>query len=78
MFFGSLLRTLTKHYNPDHKVLVLPDEFPQLSYMDEVVRSLALAVLRGHNVTLWPIVQSLTQLKNIYGESWELFLSIGW
>ena len=73
MFFSSLLRTLTKHYNVDHKVLVLLDEFPQLSYMDEVVRSLA--VLRGYNVTLWPIVQSLAQLKKTYGEEWELFLS---
>jgi type IV secretion system protein VirD4 len=73
MFFSSLLRTLTKHYNPAHKILVLLDEFPQLSYMDEVIRSLA--VLRGYNVTLWPIIQSLQQLRDIYRENWELFLS---
>jgi type IV secretion system protein VirD4 len=72
MFFNFLLRTLTKHYNPDRKVLVLLDEFPQLSYMDEVPRSSA--VLRGYNVTLWPVVQNLGQLKTIYGENWETFV----
>lgn len=73
MFFNFMLRTLTKYYNTQRKVLVLLDEFPQLSYMDEVTRSAA--VLRGYNVTLWPVVQSLGQLKKIYGESWEIFIN---
>lgn len=71
--FNFLLRTLTKYYNQDRKVLVLLDEFAQLSYMDEVPR--ASAVLRGYNVTLWPIVQDLGQLRSIYGDKWETFIS---
>ena len=73
MVFNFLLRTLTKHYNVDRKVLVLLDEFPQLSYMDEVPRSAA--VLRGYNVTLWPVVQSLGQLKSIYKDNWQIFIN---
>lgn len=73
MVFNFLLRTLTKHYDINRKVLVLLDEFPQLSYMDEVPRSAA--VLRGYNVTLWPVVQSLGQLKTIYKDNWEIFIN---
>lgn len=73
MVFSFLLRTLTKHYDVRRKILVLLDEFPQLSYMDEIPRSSA--VLRGYNVTLWPVVQNLGQLKTIYGENYEIFIS---
>lgn len=72
MFLGSLLHTLTKFYNPERKVLVLLDEFIQLSYVDKMVKSMA--VLRGYNVTLWTIVDSLKQLRNIYGTNYELFI----
>src|SRR5690606_40322283 len=60
MFTDILLRTLTKHYNPQRKVVVLLDEFAQLGYVNEFKNSPA--VLRGYNVTLWPIVQELGQL----------------
>ncbi|GAB3754724.1 type IV secretory system conjugative DNA transfer family protein [Spirosoma pomorum] len=73
MFFNFLLRTLTRHYDVNRKVLVLLDEFAQLSYMDEIVQSST--VLRGYNVTLWPIVQSLGQLKDIYNDKWEVFIN---
>lgn len=73
MFFNFMLRTLTRHYNPDRKVMVILDEFAQLSYMDEIVRSST--VLRGYNVTLWPIVQGLSQLKSIYKDQWEIFIN---
>ena len=28
----------------------------------------------GFNVTVWPILQSLIQLKGIYGDKWEVFV----
>lgn len=73
MFTDILLRTLTKHYNPNRKVVVLLDEFAQLGYVNEFKNSPA--VLRGYNVTLWPIVQELGQLQSIYGKDWETFIS---
>jgi type IV secretion system protein VirD4 len=41
--------------------------------MDQVPK--AAAVLRGYNVTLWPVVQGLGQLKTIYGDKWEIFVN---
>lgn len=73
MFTDFLLKTLITHYNPQRKVLVLLDEFAQLGYVNEFKNSPA--VLRGYNVTLWPIVQELGQLKSIYGDYWETFIS---
>lgn len=73
MFTDFLLKTLTTHYNPNRKVLVLLDEFAQLGYVNEFKNSPA--VLRGYNVTLWPIVQELGQLKSIYNDHWETFIS---
>ena len=29
----------------------------------------------GYNVTVWPILQSLIQLKNLYKDNWETFIS---
>jgi type IV secretion system protein VirD4 len=74
MFTDMLLKTLTNYYNPDRKVLVLLDEFAQLGYVDQF--SYAPAVLRGYNVTLWPIVQEIGQLQKTYGrEAAESFIS---
>ncbi|TDE08054.1 type IV secretory system conjugative DNA transfer family protein [Dyadobacter psychrotolerans] len=73
MFTDFLLKTLTTYYNPNRKVLVLLDEFAQLGYVNEFKNSPA--VLRGYNVTLWPIVQELGQLQSIYKDAWETFIS---
>lgn len=73
IFTDILLKKLTTYYNPKRKVLVLLDEFAQLGYMNEFRN--APAILRGYNITLWPIVQELGQLKNLYGDSWETFIS---
>lgn len=73
IFTDFLLKTLTTHYNPQRKVLILLDEFAQLGYVNEFKNSPA--VLRGYNVTLWPIVQELGQLKSLYGDHWETFIS---
>lgn len=73
MFFDTLLNTLTDHYNPNRKVLVPLDEFPQLGYLNQFAK--APAVLRGYNVTLWPIVQQIGQLQQFYGKDWETFIN---
>lgn len=72
VFFGCVFRTLQKHYNPQKRVLVLLDEFPQIGRLREF--EMCVAYMRGYNVTLWPIVQDLNQLRRLYSHSWETFV----
>ncbi len=48
------------------------DEFAALGYMPEIEN--ALSTYAGFNLTVWPILQSLIQLKGIYGDKWEVFV----
>ncbi|QMW05398.1 type IV secretory system conjugative DNA transfer family protein [Spirosoma foliorum] len=73
LFFGSIMRGLTKYYNPARKVVLLMDEFPTLGALKEF--EIAAGFLAGYNVTLWPVMQDLTQLKNLYPNSWETFVN---
>lgn len=73
LFFGSVMRALTKYYSRDRKVVMIMDEFPTLGALKEFES--ASGFLAGYNVTLWPIMQDLTQLKNLYANSWETFVN---
>ncbi|MCE6989018.1 type IV secretory system conjugative DNA transfer family protein [Dyadobacter sp. CY323] len=73
LFFGSVMRGLTKYYNPARKVVLLMDEFPTLGTLKEFEQGAGF--LAGYNVTLWPVMQDLTQLKNLYPNSWETFVN---
>ena len=55
------------------RVLFLLDEFPALGPMKRIASGLA--TLRKYRVWLWPIVQNLGQLKNLYGANWQTFIS---
>lgn len=55
------------NYRPDKRVNFLLDEFAILGKMQEIERAYAFA--RGQNISIWVFVQSLTQLKEIYGEN---------
>ncbi|RIK59423.1 MAG: conjugal transfer protein TraG [Planctomycetota bacterium] len=55
------------------RVLFLMDEFPALGRMSRVATGLA--TLRKYRVWLWPIIQNLGQLKILYGENWQTFIS---
>jgi type IV secretion system protein VirD4 len=72
IFFGCMLRTLQKHYNPHRRVLMVMDEFPQMGRLKEF--EMAVAYMRGYNVSLWAVIQDLGQLKRLYWQSWESFL----
>ena len=73
LFFGSVMRGLTKYYNPARRVVLLMDEFPTLGALKEF--ETAAGFLAGYGVTLWPVMQDLTQLKNLYPNSWETFVN---
>lgn len=55
------------------RVLFLLDEFAALGRMDRIAGGLE--TLRKHKVWLWPIFQSLAQIKDIYHTRWQTFLA---
>lgn len=54
------------NYRPNKRVNFLLDEFAILGKMQDVERAFAFA--RGQNISMWILVQSLTQLIDTYGE----------
>ncbi|MCE7073701.1 type IV secretory system conjugative DNA transfer family protein [Dyadobacter sp. CY327] len=73
ILFGSMIRTLTKHYSKTRKVVMIMDEFPTMGYFKEF--EIMSGFMAGYNVTLWPIMQDLTQLKGLYPKTWETFIN---
>lgn len=59
--------------NHDKRITFLLDEFAALGYLPEM--KTALSTYAGYNITMWPIVQDLGQLKSIYGDVWETYIS---
>ena len=55
------------------RVLFVMDEFPALKRMDRIAGGLAM--LRKYRVWLWPVIQNIGQLKNLYGQNWQTFMS---
>ncbi len=56
-----------------HPVLMLFDEFAGLERMPEIEKGVA--QMAGFGVKMCFILQSLPQLKSVYGDNWETFLS---
>lgn len=64
MVFGSILKLC--NFTAQRRVNFLMDEFPILGRMDDFQRAFAFG--RGQKISCWLIAQSLSQLKDIYGE----------
>jgi type IV secretion system protein VirD4 len=54
-------------------VLFMLDEFAQLGHLGPIED--AFGLVRGYGVQLWPILQDLNQLKELYKERWETFVA---
>ncbi len=67
----SMMRAVIRQ--PKNRVTFLLDEFAALGYLPEI--ETALSTYAGYNVTVWPILQSLIQLKNLYANNWETFIA---
>lgn len=52
-------------------ILFILDEFYSLGRMDTLAT--AIANIRSYNVRLWPILQNLAQLEELYGRNWTSF-----
>lgn len=59
--------------HPPCPVLFLLDEFPALGFMPPIANGVA--YLAGYGVQLWTFVQSIGQLKDLYGANWSTFMS---
>jgi type IV secretory pathway TraG/TraD family ATPase VirD4 len=69
----AMQRTLKIAGRPD--VLFMLDEFPQLGRMQPIETAVSLNA--GYGVKVWAAVQHLGQLKDLYEDNWETFLSAG-
>ncbi len=58
---------------PDKPVLFLLDEMPALGRLAMVEQ--AFGLMAGFGMQLWGIAQDLSQLKRLYGDGWETFVS---
>jgi type IV secretion system protein VirD4 len=58
--------------NPKEKVTFILDEFASLGRMPLIESFMGLS--SGYNITLWPVIQNLTQLAGIYGQNWQTFI----
>lgn len=69
-FFNKMAQSPTAL---DRPVLALLDEQAKLRYMEIIETSVAL--LRGYKVRVWSIFQDINQIKSIYKDAWETFIS---
>jgi len=70
---GCALWTMQRAPLAQGRVLFVLDEFAALKRMNRI--SSGLATLRKYRVWLWPIVQNITQLTELYGDNWQTFVS---
>lgn len=73
LIVGVALWTMQRGQLSRGRVLFLLDEFAALKRMDRIQSGLA--TLRKYRVWLWPIVQNIGQLVNLYGPNWQTFMS---
>lgn len=59
-------------HNRTRKTLFILDEFYSLGHMPILEK--AAAIVAGIGVKLWPIIQNIGQLQDLYGKNWETFI----
>jgi len=71
---GLCLAALTRNRQvPSIPVLFMLDEFAALGRLQAV--ETAMGLLAGYGVLLWPILQDLSQLQDLYPNRWKSFLA---
>ena len=74
LIVGLCLSALTRDRRPpQNPVLFMLDEFAALGRL-QVIET-AVGLLAGYGVLLWPILQDLSQLQDLYPKRWRSFLA---
>lgn len=73
MVAGALHELIREESPGQLSVLMVLDEFAHLGRMNAITTAMGLG--RGYHLQVWPILQSLVQLRDLYGPGWEGFLS---
>lgn len=68
----ALVELIRKPGRPAVPVLFILDEFAALGHLEAV--ETAMGLLAGYGVQLWPVLQDLSQLQDIYPHRWPTFL----
>lgn len=72
MISSALLALERDQTIPEHRVMVVLEEFAQLGYLRHL--EAAVALMAGYGVLIWTILQDLNQLVANYRDSWETFV----
>jgi len=73
MVLAALGELIREPAQPEKPVLFILDEFAALGHMSMIEN--AAAIVRDYKIRLWIILQNIPQLKALYGNRWESFLS---
>jgi type IV secretory pathway TraG/TraD family ATPase VirD4 len=72
LFVSLSLRAAAQGRKGKHATLFLLDEFYALGRLQQLAKGAGM--LAGFGVKLWPIVQNIGQLQELYPKNWEAFL----
>jgi type IV secretory pathway TraG/TraD family ATPase VirD4 len=73
LFVNLSIKAASKEGRSKIPILFLLDEFYSLGPMNALTK--AIGNLAGYNVKLWPILQNITQLVELYPKNWETFMA---
>lgn len=73
LFINLAIREMSAGGRAKNPVLLIMDEFLSLGRMKEVEN--AFSLLAGYNLILWPFVQDLGRLRQLYGQSVNSFIA---
>ena len=73
LMLSSILSQLSDARASQYPVLLVVDECAALGRLE--ILETAIGLMRGYGLKLWLIFQDLPQLKSVYGERWESFIS---
>ena len=73
MFVNLATRGMSRGGRPPHPVLFVLDEFFALGRLALIEK--AAGLLASYGLKLWPIVQNITQLKQLYPKNYEAFVA---
>lgn len=73
LFVNLSISAMSEGKKPEHPVLFLLDEFYSLGTLSQMEK--AAGLLSGYGMKLWPIIQNISQLKQLYPENWLTFIA---